>query len=118
MRDVSNSEDILDSRDIEERISELESECSAEDVPENLAELTEELDTLLALRAECDGYVEDWKYGATLIRDSYFEDYARQTAEDIGAIDRNASWPLHCIDWEQAARVQRFLLRSNVPCPT
>jgi antirestriction protein len=29
--------------------------------------------------------------------------YAQDFAEDIGAIDRNAGWPLGCIDWEAAA---------------
>jgi hypothetical protein len=39
----------------------------------------------------------------TLIHDSYFQKYAQQTAEDIGAIDPKAGWPLDCIDWERAA---------------
>lgn len=45
----------------------------------------------------------DW-YPITLIRDDYFEDYAQQLAEDIGAVDRNAAWPNNCIDWKQAAK--------------
>ena len=61
-----------------------------------------ELDVLEALQDEAGG--GDWEYGATLIRETYFEDYARQLAEDIGAIDPNATWPANCIDWEQAAR--------------
>src|SRR4051812_23122969 len=48
--------------------------------------------------------IEDWSYGATLIREDHFEDYARQFAEDIGAINSDASWPYTCIDWERAAR--------------
>jgi len=32
------------------------------------------------------------------------EDFARQLAEDIGAINNNASWPNNCIDWEFAAK--------------
>lgn len=32
------------------------------------------------------------------------EDFAMETAEGIGAIDKNASWPNNCIDWERAAR--------------
>lgn len=43
-------------------------------------------------------------YGATLVRDSYFEDYARELAEDCGLIQRDAHWPNDCIDWERAAR--------------
>lgn len=47
--------------------------------------------------------VFEWEEGATLIHEDYFEDYARQVAEDIGAIDPNASWPLSHIDWSAAA---------------
>ena len=64
----------------------------------------DELRILKALADEASGYASDWKYGETLIRDSYFRDYAEQLADDIGAIDRNASWPVNCIDWDQAAR--------------
>ena len=64
----------------------------------------DELRILKALADEASGYAADWRYGETLIRDSYFRDYAEQLADDIGAIDRNASWPVKCIDWDQAAR--------------
>ena len=63
-----------------------------------------ELAALQALADEASGYAADWHYGEALIRDSYFRDYAMQLAEDIGAIDSNASWPNTCIDWDQAAR--------------
>lgn len=32
------------------------------------------------------------------------EDFAQETAESLGAIDKNASWPMNCIDWEYAAK--------------
>lgn len=32
------------------------------------------------------------------------EDFAQDFAEQLGAIDRNASWPMNCIDWKQAAK--------------
>lgn len=38
-----------------------------------------------------------------LIRESYFETYARDLAEDIGAISKDSAWPATCIDWEKAA---------------
>lgn len=50
---------------------------------------------------EAEGY-GDWKYGETMILDSYFEDYARELADDIGAV-KGEGWPNHCIDWKQAA---------------
>lgn len=102
----TNKDDIIDSRDIIARIEELESEIESaeEDGEEPDADSVEELSILQALADEASGYAADWEYGETLIRDDYFEDYAQELAEDIGAIDRNANWPLNCIDWEQAAR--------------
>ena len=104
----TNTDDVIDSRDVIEAIEELESELEMEegvisaDCPldeEDLAELAE----LRALAEEAEGYSGDWPHGAALIRDSYFEDYAQQLAEDTGAIPNN-DWPLYCIDWECAAR--------------
>lgn len=67
----------------------------------------DELRALESLADECEGY-GDWEHGATLIRESHFEDYARELAEDLyGAAIRNASWPFDCIDWEQAAAALR-----------
>jgi hypothetical protein len=43
-------------------------------------------------------------HGETLIRDSYFEEYAQELAEDLGYLQKNVSWPYDCINWEQAAR--------------
>jgi hypothetical protein len=133
-RDFSNSDNVIDSRDIIARIEELQDERSSlqEDVEEasdrvkdledgddsteadeHLAQTEaslqewdeengEELKTLLALQDECNW--GDWSYGTTLIRDSYFQDYAQEFAEDIGAINSAAGWPNNCIDWEQATR--------------
>jgi antirestriction protein len=101
-REISNSEDIIDSRDVIERIAELtEDEDRTEDE-------TAELEALKALAEEGADYAPDWSYGEALIRDSYFVTYAQELADDIGAIDSKASWPLTCIDWEQAARDLRM----------
>lgn len=45
-----------------------------------------------------------WDDGVQLIPCDSFEDYARETAIDIGAIKDDAHWPATCIDWERAAR--------------
>jgi hypothetical protein len=151
---VHNGCDIIDSRDIIERIEELEGEIigatvtwtidgdgeepaqgEVQGVEENaeggvclvvtptrkdvdtdvrlfvedtdLPNDSDDLSELLMLRAlvkELDSTAgESAHHGITMIRDSYFEDYARELAEDIGAIDRNATWPNNYIDWEAAA---------------
>lgn len=94
--------DIFDSRDVIERISDLEAQDS-EDDGSGLDDFERgELDALERF-AEDASSVADWEYGETFIRGSYFEEYAEQLADDIGAIDGNASWPLNHIDWKAAA---------------
>jgi antirestriction protein len=102
---IDNSADIIDSRDIIARIEYLEG--LDEEDPER-EETADELKALLAFQEEAAGYCQDWNYGETLIRDTCFEDYARQLAEDVGAIPDNLRWPCTCIDWERAARELRM----------
>jgi len=98
---IDNSQDVIDSRDVIERIEELEGDVEAELASDDdIAEL----ETLKALTEEAEGYAEDWKHGKALIRDSYFTEYAQQLAEDMGAVSENQNWPNTCIDWEEAAR--------------
>jgi len=125
--EVDNGQDIIDSRDIIARIDELQSlldedfECPDCEQSEPISEWGEketcphcgegqliglddekdELEILKDLASQCN--YGDWDFGTTLIRDSYFEQYAQELAEDIGAIDRNANWPLNNIDWDTAA---------------
>lgn len=99
-REVTNSDDYIDSRDVTERIEELEKTAPIDREPDE----QDELDRLYALAEEAEAAVgTEWDYGVTLIRDSYFEEYAQELAEDIGAIDRDARWPLNRIDWAAAA---------------
>lgn len=50
-----------------------------------------------------DDVGEDTLREESLIAEDCFEEYARQLAEDLGAIDRKAVWPLNHIDWAGAA---------------
>jgi hypothetical protein len=59
------------------------------------------------LRAIEGAGIPDFEHGAALISEDEFEDYARELAEDIGAIDGNAAWPLSYIDWSAAADALR-----------
>ncbi len=96
----TNSDDLIDSRDVIAAIEWLTEE------PEEGEELEvdDDLEALKALAEEGEDAAPDWRYGETLIRYSYFKEYAMELAEDIGAINHDAGWPANCIDWDQAAR--------------
>ena len=108
----TNSDNIIDSRDVVRAIGEVREEIEAlgpvsEDEDTEREDLTEELARLESLNEEGGTNASDWTHGATLIKEDHFEDYARQLAEDIGAIKRDMDWPCNCIDWEKAARELR-----------
>jgi hypothetical protein len=110
---VDLTADIIDIRDIIERIEELPDLIEGEGCEEQCNSYREELATMIGIMAELagNGGDEQWRgdwYPLTLIRESYFEDYAQELAEDIGAVNRDATWPNNCIDWEQAARELRM----------
>jgi len=94
----TSSDDMIDSRDVITAIEDLEAD---NDLSEDDAAY---LETLRELARDGANSAPDWSYGETLIRDSYFKEYAQELAEDIGAIDSSAGWPMSCIDWDQAAR--------------
>ena len=97
--------DTFDSRDVIERIEELESLGSeGEDEIFTFEDENdgEEYDALVLFRDQ-NSDAEDFEFGINFIADWHFEDYAREMAEDIGAIDRDANWPNSYIDWEAAA---------------
>ena len=119
--------DVLDSRDLQERIKELETELwelteeleAAEEENDEAAvsdaeqaieewkeENQEELDALTALKDYC--WDSSWRYGIAFIAEEDFEEYAQDLASDLyGEEIRNASWPFDCIDWERAADALR-----------
>jgi hypothetical protein len=107
---VDLTADIIDIRDIIEQIEVLTDQLtkySAE--ASDYHELAKEHATLVGIMSELagNGGDEQWQgdwYPLTLIRESYFRDYAQELAEDIGAVNAQATWPNNCIDWDQAAR--------------
>ena len=96
---IDKYSDIIYLCDVIARVEELEDSTDAEE-PEEL-KMLQDLLSELAGRGGGKQWRGDW-YPLTLIRDSYFKDYAQELADDIGAIDANAKWPLSCIDWDQA----------------
>lgn len=123
---ISNNEDVIDSRDVIKRLNELESEkaaleeardeaesdeeraATATDLADWIDDNGEELKALQGLQSEAEGYAPDWHHGATLIRDSYFTEYAEELAKDIGAIKDTSEWPHTHIDWDAAAEALKI----------
>lgn len=87
--------DIIDSRDVMERIAELQAEDNKD---------VSELEALLHLATDAAQYASDWNYGEHLIRDSYFKTFAMEFAYDCDMIKDGDQWPYTCIDWDRAAR--------------
>lgn len=103
---------VIDTRDLEKRLQELEDDLQThldandqaeEDAVPNTEDNFEDIDELKSLR-DAKEEVTEWRDGNTLIRDDHWEDYCREFAEEIGAISGSETWPLNCIDWEKAAR--------------
>jgi hypothetical protein len=119
---ITNSDDIIDSRDVIARIADIESTLesvheeegsdkpfsdwlatTAEDSKHVYQDEAEELIALRALAEEAEGYSNgDWQHGATLIREEYFTEYAEQLCKDIGDIPENIPDYL-VIDWAATA---------------
>jgi len=111
----SNTDDVIDSRDIIARIEELESERddwnNAEDIdgekdPQTWEDAnkedTEELKNLTNLQDELKDYCADWEYGVTLVRESYWVDYVEELLEDIGDLPKDLPHYIE-IDWDKTA---------------
>jgi hypothetical protein len=113
MTTITNSDDIIDIRSVIERYEELDEfvrEPLSYKVPEALDEYVKLKNLLSELKG--NGGDEQWRgdwYPITLIRDSYFKDYAMELAEDIhGQSLYTGEWPMRCIDWDKAARELRM----------
>lgn len=125
----TNRDDVIDSRDIIERIDELETSidsaydeyCEArkeiEEEPLDkeawlelehnadgsiIAEEHAELQALESLQDEASGYAGDWRHGATLVRDSYWVEYVQDMLADIGDLPRDLPGYI-AIDWDKTA---------------
>ena len=112
MANIDNFEDVLDARDIMARVEELEEERDEEDGPGLSDEDAQELATLSAFLEDMKGAGgdEQWRgdwYPVTLVRDSYFTDYAQELVEECGYISKDfPSWIE--VDWEATARNVRM----------
>lgn len=121
-REINNQQDIMDSRDMIEQLEEWQNEWESLVVDVDEAENDEDKakaqaaldewnadygDDYKALKEFCEeaeGYASDWKYGETVIRDSYFTDYAEELCKDIGDMPKELPWYIaNHIDWDGVA---------------
>jgi antirestriction protein len=91
---ISNSDDVIDSRDVIERIEELQETDDADEIAER--------GTLERLADEASGYAADWTHGEVLIRETYFTEYCKEMLEDCGDLPENLPHYIE-IDWEATA---------------
>ena len=101
MNDITNSDDVVDSRDILDYIEKYEDDKDIEYEVKALQSIVKQY---------CDNYTEDvgmkdLEFGVTFIRDSYFVDYMEDYFFQFADIDE----ALHCyIDIEAFARDQQY----------
>ena len=103
-RRPTNTDDLIDSRDVIAAIEEMRAELTDDDgmyLPTAGTDEIDTLDALIALASQGEDNSEDWQYGATLIRDSYFLEYTQELAEECYTL--LDTWPFRCIDWHEAA---------------
>ena len=79
-----------------------EIEFTVREVRDDIKELQNELEPFVDLERAAEAY-GNWQGGAELIRDDYFEDYARNLAESMYTDNMSSDWPFNCIDWAVAA---------------
>ena len=97
---IDNTDDIIDSRDIIDRIAELKQ--SAEEGSADEYE-TSEFWSLVALAKDASVECSDWRHGETLIRRSYWVEYVQDMLADCGTIPKDIPWFVE-IDWEATAK--------------
>lgn len=131
--DISNTDDIIDSRDVEKRIEELESLRddwqTDNELPDYIPTETttndsiyawtglqfekwaewedsddgQELKNLESLRDDLEGYCPDWRHGVTLIRESYFVEYSKNYIIEIYGLNTIPDILKDNINWDGVA---------------
>ena len=116
MTQIDYTADRLDSRDLLDRLEELE--ATQDEIgfqrDDSGDDMQAELDMLRALRDETEGYADDsWRDGVFFVANWDWKNYAQELADEMGAIPKEYSWPASYIDWDAAARDLRM---DYMPC--
>lgn len=105
------SNDMLDLRDLGKELNdllELQRECLEPGGESFSEDNLNRLEALLTLAADLQCPADELEHydEPCLITDSYFEEYARELADDCMSKEdrqRMEKWPFDCIDWKEAA---------------
>ncbi len=110
----TNSDDVIDSRDVIARIEELNTLLDGEEDNTDYDDVHNELEILTKLQEEAEAS-PDWEYGETLIRKDYFVTYIKELIDDCYPIpdeikNRSGEWPYRHIkiDYEAAADEAKY----------
>lgn len=99
MKPITNDMDIINSRDIIDRVAEID-----DDICEGDMSNTDELESLSDIIDQAENY-GDFKYGEALIHKDYFTEYCKDLCEDTGDLPRDLPWYIeNHIDWKGVAR--------------
>lgn len=98
---IDNTQDVIDSREIIDRIEELEG------IENQGSEEAQELAILLKVQEQAEDCA-DYQYGEVLIRESYFTDYIKELIDDCDELPKefnSGAWPWRhmTLDYESAA---------------
>ena len=100
----TNSDDVIDSRDVIEAIRDIEATYDPAD--DDAEEMFDALTHLRNLAAQGED-VDDWDYGVVLVRDDYWQTYAEEFWTDVYGSELELpeyARPYVTIDWEMWAR--------------
>ncbi len=104
---ISNTDNVIDSRDIITRIEELEETLAGDYVldgaysVESTDTIKKELIALKALAEQGEKYAPDWKYGAQLVHEDHFEKAMDEMVADCYTLPEDLpSWMTITVDYD------------------
>lgn len=99
MANFDGTDDYFDSREVIERIAELEEIAAAEMTVDE----RDEYNALITLQEDAEGYISDWQYGETFYTWEGLVEYAEETVNECYTTGDLPSWVTNHIDWEAVA---------------
>ncbi len=96
--EITNTDDTIDSRDVIERIEDLQ-DFAAEGLLDE--DEQDELNCLTKLNEQMEDN-DEWSFGIGLIHEDFFVEYTEELLKDCGELPSEIPWYIE-IDWEKTA---------------